>query len=180
MRHSQWPLNVGTNDETLGSHRRQDERGRDHLRHRAEYGETDRGQPRCAEAGCDQEPYEEHHRERQAKQEAHLRRAHRAERADQIALHRVAQRLRARRQKRDRNPNPADGHCQSPLTLVSRSTASSSSNVSELRRPAPRGEDNLDGVGGLVLACASWEKARDMVVPHDMRGASTLKDYLPN
>jgi hypothetical protein len=77
----------------------------------------------------------EDHRERQAKQEAHLRRANRAERADQIALHRVAQRLRARRQKRDRNPNPVDGHCQSPLVLVSRSTASSNSDAPELRGP---------------------------------------------
>jgi len=37
---------------------------------------------------------EKHDRERQPEQETHLRRADRAERADQLALHRVAQRLR--------------------------------------------------------------------------------------
>jgi hypothetical protein len=38
-----------------------------------------------------------------------LRGADHTQHADNVALHRVAQSLRARCEKRDRNPNPADG-----------------------------------------------------------------------
>jgi len=90
-------LGIGDrDDEALGAHRRQHERGGDHLRRRAESrpAEVDRGQPRQVEAGPDKDACEKHQRERQAEQEAHLCGGHRAERAHQIALHRIAQRLR--------------------------------------------------------------------------------------
>ena len=53
-------------------------------------------------------------RERQAIEKAHQRRAERAEIAGQMALRRIAQRLRQRRADRDRYPGPGD-QCGLPL-----------------------------------------------------------------
>jgi hypothetical protein len=108
-------LGIGDrDDEALGAHRREHHRGRDHLRDRAERrpAEIERCEPRQAKAGHGQQPREEHRRERQAEQESHLRRAHRSKRADQVALHRVAQRLGARREQRDGNPNRSERHAR--------------------------------------------------------------------
>jgi hypothetical protein len=106
-------LGVGDgDDEALRAHRRQHHRGRGHLRKRAERrpAQIVEGERGLIETGRGQKAEEEEDRERQAEQEPHLRRADGAERPDEFALHRVAQRLRARREERNQDPEAATRH----------------------------------------------------------------------